>query len=315
MRFKSFNIGSLILKFLVLCIGIPVLVVAPGTGESGGRAEKSNIPLLVETGWLAKNRGSSKLRVIDFGRTTEDYQAGHIPSAVFVDRKTVWDVVDGIPGMLPAVETVVEALEEAGISTDSTVVIYDGAGGLWASRLFWALEYLGHRNVHVLNGGWDKWIGEGREVQMEAPVVPRGSFKAQVQPDLLATKKYVLENLGNPSVQIVDTRTPKEYIGEDVRATRGGHMPGATNINWVSHLAGGASKTFLPEEKLAQLYDSQGISKDKIAVTHCQTGVRGAHTYFVFRVLGFTRVRVYDGSWAEWGNDPETPIVTGSSAR
>jgi thiosulfate/3-mercaptopyruvate sulfurtransferase len=271
--------------------------------------EVLSAPLLVETEWLATKGGSSKLHLIDFGRKVVDYQASHIPGAVFVDRKTVWDKVDGIPGMLPSVETMVQALENAGISSDSMVVIYDNKGGQWASRLFWALEYLGHRDVHILNGGWNKWVQEKRAVQVASSVPPRGKFIPRIQSGLLATESWILENLSNPDVQIIDTRSPKEYAGEDVRAARGGHIPGAVNINWISNLKSDDSKTFAREEELAGLYGSQKISKNKIVVTHCQTGVRGTHTYFVLKLLGYPRVQVYDGSWAEWGNDWEAPVV------
>ena len=120
-------------------------------------------PLLVETDWLVEKRNYSMLRIIDYGRKLQDYHTEHIPGAVFIDRKAVWDKVNGIPGMLPSVETMVAELEKAGISNDSTVVIYDSNTGLWASRLFWALEYLGHQDIHILNGGWNKW-GSGKNV-------------------------------------------------------------------------------------------------------------------------------------------------------
>jgi thiosulfate/3-mercaptopyruvate sulfurtransferase len=266
-------------------------------------------PLLVETHWLAVKGSSSKLRVIDYGRKFKDYQAGHIPGAVYVDRKTAWDKVGGIPGMLPSLETMVQALEKAGISSGNMVVIYDDSGGLWASRLFWALKYLGHRDVRILNGGWDKWVKEKRAVQKALYDHPQGKFIPRIQYDLLATKDWILENLINPDVQIIDTRSPKEYVGDDVRAARSGHIPGAININWIFNLKNDDSKTFAYEEELLELYDSQKISKDKIIVTHCQTGVRGAHTYFVLKLLGYPNVRLYDSSWAEWGNDWKTPVI------
>ena len=265
--------------------------------------------LLVETEWIATKGGSSKLRLIDYGRKDADYQAGHVPGAVFIDRKAVWDIVSGIPGMLPSVETIVEELEKAGISNDTTVVIYDSNSGLWASRLFWALEYLGHKDIHILNGGWNKWVQEKRAVQMTSYVPPRGKFIPHVQSGLLATEAWILGNLNNPNVQIIDTRSSKEFAGEDVRAARGGHIPGAVNINWILNLKSDGTKTFALEEEMVELYDSQKILKDKTIVTLCQTGVRGTHTYFVLKLLGYSKVRVYDGSWAEWGNDWKAPII------
>ncbi len=271
--------------------------------------EALSVPILMESDWLTAKGAFSKLRLIDSGRKIEDYQAGHIPGAVFVDRKVAWTKVDGVPGMLPYVDTMVQELENSGISSDSMVVIYDNSGGLWASRLFWALEYLGHRDVHILNGGWHKWVQEKRDVQTASSVFPRGKFVPRIQHDLLTNKEWILGNMSNPEVRIIDTRSPKEYAGEDVRAARGGHIPGAININWISNLKGDDSKTIAIEGKLVELYDPQKISKDKIIVTHCQTGVRGAHTYFVLKLLGYPKVRVYDGSWAEWGNDREAPVI------
>ena len=296
-----------ILALLVSCTTTPEL--REYKPKPAQEKKEFSVPLLVGTEWLATKDSSSKLSLIDYGRKVEDYQAGHIPGAVFVDRKTVWDKVDGIPGMLPSVETMVQALENAGISRDIMVVIYDNSDGLWASRLFWALEYLGHRDVHILNGGWNKWVQEKRVVQEVSSVPPRGKFTPRIQYDLLATEDWTLSNLTNPDVQIIDTRSPMEYAGEDVRAARGGHIPGAVNINWIFNLKSDDSKTFALEEDLVKLYDSQKISKDKIIVTHCQTGIRGTHTYFVLKLLGYPRVRVYDGSWAEWGNDWEAPVV------
>ncbi len=130
--------------------------------------------------------------------------------------------------------------------------------------------------------------------------------------ELVATQSWIEKNLGNPDLQIIDTRSLKEYTGEDARSDRGGHIPGAININWVLNISG-EDQTFLSEQELAELYDYKGVQKNKTAVTLCQTGVRGAHTYFVLRLLGYPRVRLYDGSWAEWGNRGETPIATGES--
>jgi thiosulfate/3-mercaptopyruvate sulfurtransferase len=296
-----------VLAFLISCTKIPELrEYKPKPVQT---KEAFSAPLLVETKWLATKGSSSKLRLIDYGRRVKDYQTGHIPGAVFVDRKTVWNKVEGIPGMLPYVDTLAQELERAGISNDSMVVIYDNSSGLWASRLFWTLEFLGHRDVHILNGGWNKWVREKRAVQIASYLPARGKFIPHIQPHLLATEDWILENLSNTNLQMIDTRSPKEYTGEDVRSARGGHIPGAVNINWISNLKSDDSKTFALEEELAELYDSQKISKDRIIVTYCQTGVRGAHTYFVLKLLGYPNVRLYDGSWAEWGNNWKSPVV------
>lgn len=298
----------------LILVLLPILLVAAPLIASGQNA-KTEAGLLVETQWLAQNSGSEGLRIIDIGRKPNDYQAGHIPGAAFVDRQAIWDTVGGLRGMLPAAKDVEATLREAGIDNDSTVVIYDSANGLWATRLFWALEYLGHRDVHVLNGGWAKWENDIGDIQTENPAINRGAFTAEVQPDRLATKEWILANLENSGVKVVDTRSLKEYTGQDARSDRGGHIPGAVNIDWVLNVSDDKAKTFLSIPELAELYDSEDISADIEAVTHCQTGVRAAHTYFVLRMLGYEKVRLYDGSWAEWGNEQETPVVTGEALR
>ena len=266
-------------------------------------------PLLVESDWLSANLDRKDLVVIDFGRGSSDYEAGHVPGAVFLDRSAIYAEVDGIAGMFPGAETAVSALRAAGVGNRSTVVIYDGANSLWATRAFWTLEYLGHRDVHVLNGGLKKWRAEGRAVSIETPAVAPGDLRARLRPELVATEEYVLANLDNPGVAIVDTRSAGEYNGSDVRSARGGHIPGAVHAEWVQNIAGGGDGTFLDLQELAEFYSAIAITPDREAITLCQTGVRGAHTYFVLRHLGYKNVRLYDGSWEEWGNDPKTPVV------
>ena len=289
-----------------------MLFVAIWSGALHGFGDR--LPLLVESGWLAKNNELAALHIVEVGRSRGDYNAGHIPGAAFLDRRAIWAEVDGVAGMLPPQQTVLAELEKIGISSDSTIVVYDGSSGLWAARLFWALEYIGHTDAHILNGGWQKWIADDQPAQTGAPTVVHGHITTQMRSDLLATRQWLLDNLSSPGLQIVDTRTPNEFSGGDARSARGGHIPGAVNVNWVSNITRNEPRTFLPQEDLAEIYDPQKVPKGKVVVTLCQTGVRGAHTYFVLRLLGYPKVRLYDGSWAEWGNTDSTPITKGEQS-
>jgi len=269
-----------------------------------------NPQLLVDPTWLEQHLDHPDLRIIDYRRSAGDYEVVHVPGAVHIDPAALAAEVDGVGGMLAPIERVEGVLREAGVNDGSTVVVYDDFGGLWASRLFWVLEYLGHDDARLLDGGWNRWLDEGREISEEAPEVSRGDFAAVPEPDRLATKEWIIENLGAPDVRFVDTRSLAEYEGDDVRAERGGCIPGAINIDWVRNLADDEPQIFLPAGELEALYATAGIERDHVIATYCQGGVRAAHTYFALRLLGYIDVRNYDASWAEWGNDPDVPIAT-----
>ena len=287
-----------------------LVVAAPIVGAAPHPRASLNKHLLVDTAQLERllSDNSTDLVVVDFGRGKADYLIGHIPEAVYLSRNSILTTVDGVPGMLPPVEQVRELIEEAGIGNNTRVVVYDDSGGLWASRLFWTLEYIGHRKTALLDSGLSKWIGEGRAVQTKEATNPKAFFQVQIQEDKLADKDWLLENLENPRLKVVDSRSPAEYKGEDRRAARGGHIPGASNIDWVGNLNPEEERIFLPVEELESLYEQGEVTRDREIVTHCQTGIRAAHTYFALRLLGYEDVRLYDGSWVEWGNSEDTPV-------
>ena len=274
--------------------------------------EYANSHLLVETDWLGDHLNDAGIRIID-ARSEKAFQEEHIPNALLFDRATVYDTVGGIRGMLPSVDKVKDAFEGIGISNGSRVVIYDDIGGLWASRIFWALEYLGHKDVSLLNGGWKKWKSEGRQVTAEVASVSRGRFTVEVHPERLVSKEEILNNLDSSQLTVLDARSIKEYTGEDKRADRGGHVPDAINVDWVLSVTSDDLRTFLPADELLEMFEQEGLTQDKEIATHCQTGVRAAHSYFTLRLLGYEKVKIYDGSWIEWGNDPDTPIVSSSA--
>lgn len=273
-----------------------------------------NTHILAQRDWLETNLDNPGLVLIDFGRAQEEYEAGHIPGAVFVERRDLSRVVNGVPSMLAAPDSVATVLRRAGVNSTSTIVIYDAGAGLMASRLFWAAEYAGHCDVRVLNGGYSMWTEDGRAIDAGRETPPAGDFEAHVRSLRMGTKEWILERLDSVNLAVVDARGSGEYTGDDLMATRGGHIPGAVNVNWVENLLQDGSDEFLSPADLRALYENAGVTPDLEVVTYCQAGVRAAHSYFALRLLGYPCVRVYDASWIEWGNDPGTPITVGFEA-
>lgn len=298
---------------------VAVLIVAvSGLAFGGGQGEAATAEsvvadltppgeILVTPEWVAEQGGDIVL--LDYGRDRDAFSGGHIPGAAYLPRQVTLGTVDGLAGMLPAPETVAADLGDVGVTHDTPVVVYDGGNGLFASRLFWALEYLGHRRVHLLDGGVVAWQEAGYQLTSDVVVPERSDFEPQVREELLATQQYVLDNMDNETFAVIDARSPGEFTGETERASRNGHIPGATNVDWTNNLPAGESGSFLPIAELAAVYEEAMEGSDGTAVTLCQTGVRGAHTYVALRLLGHENPRLYDGSWEEWGNDPDTPIA------
>jgi len=290
-----------------------VLCVAPASAADAelsvtGQDSLYVLELLVDGEWLEEHLGDPGLTVVDYGREIEDYENGHIPGAAWLPGSATMTQVGGTPQMLPHVESVVASLESVGVSDGETVVVYDEAGGLWASRLFWVLEYLGHDDVRILDGGWNQWAEEERDASYESPAIEPAFFTARVHPERLATFDWIIDHLDSPEFLPVDTRTLKEFTGETAKAPRGGHIPEAAHLNWEWTVEDDGLGVFLPPEEIEVLLDAAGITRDHNIATYCQAGVRAAHTYFVLRLMGFPCVRVYDGSWIEWGSHPDVPV-------
>jgi thiosulfate/3-mercaptopyruvate sulfurtransferase len=264
-----------------------------------------NPHLLWEAAGLRSQLQDPRLVLLDL-RTPEAYSNGHIPGARSLDIFGI-SLIDTRPQSLRAFLWIIEHLIQAkGVNNDSIVVIYDDVAGMRSARLFWFLEYFGHDEAHVLNGGFNAWTAAGLPSTHEAVLPRAGNFKMRPRPELLATVEDVQDRLGKTSTIIVDTRSDGEYTGQVVRAARGGAIPGSVHLEWTNNLD--EKGFFKPADQLLAMYAARGIGPDKEIIPHCQGGYRSAHTYLALRLIGYPTVRNYLGSWGEWGNRMDLPV-------
>jgi len=243
-------------------------------------------------------------------RPPEDFAAGHIPGAVHLD---LWGVslIDTDPAPLRAFMWMIDHLFQLrGVEPSTPVVVYDEQSGMRAARAFWFLEYFGHPDVKVLDGGFGAWTRAGLPVTRDAVAPTQSTWTGTPQERAIATWRDVEARLGQKDVVILDTRSDDEYSGTLVRAKRGGRIPGAVHVEWARNL--GPDGRFKPVDELRRMYESAGVTPDKEVVTYCQGGYRAAHGYLALRLLGYPRVRNYTGSWKEWGDREDLPIETGA---
>ena len=239
-------------------------------------------------------------------RPPEAYTEGHIPGAIHLD---LWGVslIDTDPAPLKAFMWMIEhVLATHGVDASTPVVVYDEQSGIRAARAFWFLEYFGHPNVQLIDGGFTAWTAGGFDVTRDAVPPPKSAWTGQRQAHTLATWREVRCALSKQDVVILDTRSDEEYCGTMVRAKRGGAIPGAVHIEWTRNLT--ANGDFKPARELRKMYEDAGVTHNREVITYCQGGYRAAHSYLALRLLGYPRVRTYVGSWKEWGDREELPV-------
>ncbi|MGB8274079.1 MAG: 3-mercaptopyruvate sulfurtransferase [Alphaproteobacteria bacterium] len=279
-----------------------------------------NPDILAETDWLARHLDAPDVRIVDAswympaeGRNARDeYRKAHIPGAVFFDIDEVCDHSNPLPHMLPEPEQFSAAARKLGLGDGSRIVVYDGAGVFSAARVWWMFRVFGHEDVALLNGGLPKWKQEGWPLEAgEVSPQPR-HLTARINHALIRDLRQMRMNLQNQAEQVVDARSPERFAGtvQEPRAgVRPGHIPGSVNIPYSS-LLDPQTNTFLPPDRLAAIFADAGIQMSRPITTTCGSGVTASILAFALDLLGHSNVAVYDGSWAQWGALPDTPVET-----
>ena len=254
---------------------------------------------------LKKRLNSSDLCLIDV-RAAEQFAQGHISGSVHFDLFGL-SLIDTSPAPLKAfLSMILHLFEMRGVDLQKEVALYEENSGMRAARGLWFLAYFGHKNVRVLDGGMQAWRDSGCPTTTEAISPQPSQIKSEEKLEVLATAEDVLISLKQKNTCIVDTRSDDEYMGRNIRAARGGAIPGAVHLEWVHNLD--PRGRFKPAAELRQMYQHLGVTPDKEIITYCQGGYRGAHCYLALKLLGYPNVRNYLGSWREWGDRLDLPI-------
>ncbi len=272
--------------------------------------------VLVDTEWVANNPPNESRRLIEVDYDPENgYKKGHLKGASLIWWKR--DINDPVTRDIVNKKQFEELMGKHGVKPDSEVILYGDFNNWFAAFAFWVFKYYGHENIKIMNGGRKKWELEERDYTTEEPQINQTTYKAQPPDEGLRAYLFdVRRALDQDATSMVDVRSPKEFTGEITappeypmeHAQRGGHIPGAANIPWATAVKD-EDGTFKSADELKQIYQDKGITPDKHIITYCRIGERSSHTWFVLTyLLGYPKVRNYDGSWTEWGNMIGNPV-------
>jgi thiosulfate/3-mercaptopyruvate sulfurtransferase len=266
------------------------------------------LPLIVEPAELEQQLVNPQVLIVDLCKP-EIYPQSHIPGAVHLDYAQIVAARRPVMGLLPEKQQLEEALSSIGLTHELHVVAYDDEGGGRASRLLWTLDATGHDRFSLLNGGLHAWLAERRPVQTGTEIRTRRHYAVTWREHVVADRDYILAHLGSPEMALLDARSVDEYLGNKRFAERGGHIPGAANLDWKQTMDQTRALRLKPAPELLATLATLGITPDKEVVCYCQSHHRSAHSYIMLKSLGFTRVRGYPGSWSDWGNRHDTLIA------
>jgi thiosulfate/3-mercaptopyruvate sulfurtransferase len=277
-------------------------------------AEYAHPEALVSTEWVATHANDPKIRLVEVDVDTSAYDQGHIAGAVGWNWQT--QLQDGVRRDLIDKAALEDLLSRSGISNDTTVILYGDNNNWFAAYALWQLEYYGHKNLKLMNGGRKKWLEEKRPLTTDAANYPRANYRAAEPNEKIRAYREDVESVVRKKAagQLVDVRSADEFTGKVIAppgmsetAQRGGHIPGAASIPWGQ--AAAEDGTFKTADALKQLYGGKGIDGKDEVIAYCRIGERSSHTWFVLKyLLGYDRVKNYDGSWTEWGNLVRAPI-------
>lgn len=275
------------------------------------------IPLVVEPDQLEQlleqqhtQTNSLKLLIVDLCKP-ETYARAHVPNAIHLDYMQIIAMQKPVMGLLPDAETLSQIFSSMGLTDNTHLIAYDDEGGGRAARLLWTLDAIGHEKTSLLNGGIGAWFNEGHPTDSTPAQATPSEYQATIVDGPIANQQFIHEHLDDNAVLLLDSRSPEEYRGEKKFAERAGRIPGAINLDWFNVMDKTRNMRLKPEAELRALMEERGLSDNKTIVTYCQSHHRSALTYFVLKVLGYSRIKGYPGSWSDWGNSEDLPIEAG----
>ena len=266
------------------------------------------LPLIIEPQALKDALANPKLLIIDLSKE-QTYQTAHIPAALHLPYPKIVRIEKPVMGLLPSVDDLTQLLRDLGVNNDSHIVAYDDEGGGCASRFLWTLDYLGFTQASLLNGGIHAWLDEQlpHESQIRRASTA-GNFTAALNPNVVADRTYILDRINDERVAFLDARSVEEFDGRKKFSARGGHIPGAVNLDWILLMDQARKLRLKRAEELRLMLGSLEVTAQKEVIVYCQSHHRSALSYVALKSLDYEKVRGYPGSWSDWGNQEDTPV-------